>query len=146
MTQVHVRERELQREIADAVRDRVPKTDVLAVELTGPEHLVVYIDHPEGVDHSLCERVTGVLRSYLEHYTLDVSSPGLERPLRTQTHFESALGRRVAVRTATDVAGRRRFKGEIVAAGEREARIAVDEEEFGVPYDAIVRGNLIEER
>jgi ribosome maturation factor RimP len=146
MTQVHVRERELQREIADAVRDRVPETDVLAVELTGPEHLVVYIDHPEGVDHSLCERVTGVLRSYLEHYTLDVSSPGLERPLRTQTHFESALGRRVAVRTATDVGGRRRFKGEVVAVGERETKIAVGEEEFGVPYDAIVRGNLIEER
>jgi ribosome maturation factor RimP len=50
------------------------------------------------------------------------------------------------VRTATDVAGRRRFRGEVVAAGEREARIAVGEEEFGVPYDAIVRGNLIEER
>lgn len=146
MTQVHVKERELQREIADAVRDRVPKTDVLAVELTGPEHLVVYIDHPQGVDHALCERVTGALRPYLEHYTLDVSSPGLERPLRTQTHFESAVGRRVAVRTATDVAGRRRFKGEVVAAGEQEARIAVGEEEFGVPYDAIVRGNLIEER
>ncbi|MEX2464902.1 MAG: hypothetical protein WD428_03390, partial [Gaiellaceae bacterium] len=67
-------------------------------------------------------------------------------PLRTQTHFESAVGRRVAVRTATDVAGRRRFKGEVVAADEQEARIAVGEEEFGVPYDAIVRGNLIEER
>lgn len=146
MTQVHVKERELQREIADAVRDGLPETDVLAVELTGPEHLVIYIDHPEGVDHALCERVTGTLRPYLEHYTLDVSSPGLERPLRTQTHFESAVGRRVAVRTATDIAGRRRFKGEVVAADEREARIAVGEEEYGVPYDAIVRGNLIEER
>lgn len=146
MTQVHQKERELQREIADTVRDRVPETEVLAVELAGPERLVVYIDHPDGVDHALCERVTGVLRGYLEHYTLDVSSPGLERPLRTQPHFETAVGRRVSVRTATEVAGRRRFRGEVVAAGGREATIAVGEERVGVPYDAIVRGNLIEER
>lgn len=146
MTQVHEKERELHREVAETVQDRLPDVDVLAVELTGPERLCVYIDHPRGVDHALCESVTNALRGYLDRYSLEVSSPGFERPLRTQAHFAGAVGRRVAVRTDVEVAGRKRFRGEVVEAGEREATIAIGEETFGVPYDAIVRGNLIEER
>lgn len=146
MTQVHDRERQLHREVADAVQDRLPDVDVLAVELAGPERLCIYIDHPKGVDHALCEDVTNALRGYLEQYALEVSSPGFERPLRTRAHFADAVGRRVAVRTAVEVAGRKRFRGEVVEAGDHEAKIAVNGEQFGVPYDAIVRGNLIEER
>jgi ribosome maturation factor RimP len=146
MTQVHERERELHHEVAETVQGRLPDVDVLAVELAGPERLCVYIDHPSGVDHALCEQVTNALRSYLDRYSLEVSSPGFERPLRTRDHFAGAVGRAVAVRTATEVAGRRRFRGEIVEAREDEAIIEVGRERFGVPYDAIVRGNLIEER
>ena len=145
MAQVHEKERELQREVADSVQERLPGVEVLAVEMSGPDRMTIYIDHPEGVDHALCERVTGVLRGYLDRYTLDVSSPGLERPLRTQAHFADAVGRRVSVRTAIQVAGRKRFRGEVVDASERETTIAVGQEEIGVPYDVIVRGNLIEE-
>ena len=146
MTQVHEKERELQREVADAVQHRLPAVDVLAVELSGPEHLTVYIDHPEGVDHALCASVTDALGDYLDRYRVDVSSPGLERPLRTQAHFAGALGRRVALRTDVEIDGRKRFRGEVVDAGEREATIAVADAEIRVPYAAIVRGNLIEER
>jgi ribosome maturation factor RimP len=146
MTQVYEKERELHREVAETVQSRVPDVEVLAVELGGPERLCVYIDHPEGVDHALCERVTGVLRAYLEHYRLDVSSPGIERPLRTRAHFADAVGRKVAVRTAVEIDGRKRIRGEIVDAGASEATIAVGSDRIGVPYDAIVRGNLIEER
>jgi ribosome maturation factor RimP len=146
MTQVHEKERELHREVAESVQSRVPDVEVLAVELGGPEHLCVYIDHPEGVDHALCERVTGVLTGYLERFRLDVSSPGIERPLRTRAHFADAVGRKVAVRTAVEIGGRKRIRGEVVEAGEREATIAVGTDRIGVPYDAIVRGNLIEER
>jgi ribosome maturation factor RimP len=145
MAKVHEQERELQREVTETVQARLPAVDVLAVEMTGPDRMTVYIDHPEGVDHALCERVTGVLRRYLDRFTLNVSSPGLERPLRTQAHFADAVGRRVNVRTATDVAGRKRFRGEVVDASEREATIVVGEEQIAVPYEAIVRGNLIEE-
>jgi ribosome maturation factor RimP len=145
MAKVHEQERELQREVTETVQARLPAVDVLAVEMTGPDRMTVYIDHPEGVDHALCERVTGVLRGYLDRFTLNVSSPGLERPLRTQAHFADAVGRRVNVRTATDVAGRKRFRGEVVDASEREATIVVGEEQIAVPYEAIVRGNLIEE-
>jgi ribosome maturation factor RimP len=146
MTQVYEKERELHREVAETVQSRVPDVEVLAVELGGPERLCVYIDHPEGVDHALCERVTGVLKAYLEHYRLDVSSPGIERPLRTRAHFADAVGRKVAVRTAVEIEGRKRIRGEVVDAGEREATIAVGSDRVGVPYEAIVRGNLIEER
>jgi ribosome maturation factor RimP len=146
MTQVHEQERQLHREVAETVNGRLPDVDVLAVELGGPERLCVYIDHPEGVDHALCERVTETLRGYLDRYSLEVSSPGFERPVRTRDHFADAVGRRVALRTGIEVAGRKRFRGEVVEAGEREATIEVGAERFGVPYDAIVRGNLIEER
>ena len=143
MTQVHEKERQLHREVADTVQGRLPDVDVLAVELMG---LCVYIDHPNGVDHALCENVTDALRSYLDRYSLEVSSPGFERPLRTRDHFAGAVGRTVSVRTGVEVSGRKRFRGAVVEAGEDEATIEVGNERFGVPYGAIVRGNLIEER
>jgi ribosome maturation factor RimP len=145
MTQVHDKERQLHREVAETVEARIPQIEVLAVELGGPEHITVFVDHPQGVDHALCERVTTELRSYLEHYRVDVSSPGFERPLRTRQHFESARGRRVALRTDAEISGRRRFRGEVVDAGKREVTVAVGDEQVQVPYESIVRGNLIEE-
>jgi ribosome maturation factor RimP len=145
MTQVHERERQLHREVAETVESRIPDVEVLAVELGGPEHITVYVDHPAGVDHALCERVTNELRSYLETYRVDVSSPGVERPLRTREHFADVVGRRVAVRTDMELAGRKRFRGEVVDAGEEGATISVGGERLEIPYDAIVRGNLIEE-
>jgi ribosome maturation factor RimP len=145
MTQVHDNERQLHREVAETVEPRIPKIEVLAVELGGPEHITVYVDHPDGVDHALCERVTNELRSYLNTYRVDVSSPGLERPLRTKEHFAGAVGKRVALRTDVEVGGRKRFRGEVVDAGEDEATISVGDERVEIPYQAIVRGNLIEE-
>jgi ribosome maturation factor RimP len=143
--QVHEKERQLQSEVAATVESRLPDVEVLAVELGGPERLTVFIDHPDGVDHAVCEQVTGVLRSYLDHYTLDVSSPGLERPLRTPKHFAGVLGRRAAIRTTHDVAGRKRFRGEVVSADEREVTLATGGERVGIPYEAIARSNLIDE-
>jgi ribosome maturation factor RimP len=143
--QVYERERQIQREVAATVEERLPDVEVLAAELSGPERLTVYIDHPGGVDHALCEQVTDVLRSYLNHYTLDVSSPGLERPLRTPAHFGGVLGRRAAVRTSTEIAGRKRFRGEVVAADEREVTLATGGGRVAIPYEAIARGNLIDE-
>jgi ribosome maturation factor RimP len=145
MTQVHERERQLHREVAETVEANIPDIEVLAVELGGPEHITVYVDHPGGVDHALCERVTNELRSYLDRYRVDVSSPGFERPLRTQAHFAEAIGRRVAVRTAVEIGGRKRFRGEVVDAGQGEATLTVGTEHVEIPYEAIVRGNLIEE-
>src|SRR5688572_21552720 len=84
MAAIHDKERSLQREISQRVESGLPGVEVLAVELSGPEHFCVYVDHATGVDHALCERVTNLLRDYLDRYTIDVSSPGLARPLRTR--------------------------------------------------------------
>ena len=141
MAATHDKERQLTREIAPKVEGALPGTEVLAVELTNPDRFTVYVDHVGGVDHALCERVTNVLRDYLREYSVDVSSPGIERPLRTQSHFRNAVGRRVALRTER----RNRVRGEVVAAGELSVTVRTDDESIDVPYDSIVRGNLIEE-
>jgi ribosome maturation factor RimP len=143
---VYDKERSLFREVAPKVERGIPGIEVLALELLGRERFCVYIDHPDGVTHALCERVTSVLRDYLDKYTVEVSSPGLERPLRTPAHFSRAIGRRVALRTDGEFAGRSRFRGELVEAGAQTLRIAAaGAEPVDIPYEAIVRGNLIDE-
>jgi ribosome maturation factor RimP len=141
MAATHDKERQLTREIAPKVEGALPGIEVLAVELTSPERFTVYVDHAQGVDHALCQRVTDVLRDYLRDYSVDVSSPGLERPLRTPAHFRNVVGRRVAVRTDK----RHRLRGEVVSASERSVTVKTDAESVDIPYGAIVRGNLIEE-
>jgi ribosome maturation factor RimP len=143
MTHVHDKERSLQREIAVRVEAAFPNVEVLAVELNGPERFTVFIDRVGArVDHALCERVTDVLRDYLRDYTVDVSSPGVERPLRKPQHFRNVVGRKVQLRTEQ----RKRLRGEVLDAGERAVRVQTDTEAVEVPYESILRGNLIEER
>jgi ribosome maturation factor RimP len=138
------KERQLQREVARLVEGAFPDVEVLALELTGKDRFCVFVDHPAGVDHALCMRVTDVLRSYLDEYTVEVSSPGLDRPLRTRAHFDRAVGRTVRIRTETG-----RARGEVVSAGERAVRIqnasASERPPVDVSYDEIVRANIVDE-
>jgi len=136
----HERERTLQREVTRRVESTLPGVEVLALELTGKERFCVYVDHPNGVDHALCERVTNVLRDYLDNYTVEVSSPGFERPLRTKAHFERAVGRGVRFKTETA-----RGRGTVLSADERSVRIENGAGQADIPYDEIVRANLIDE-
>jgi len=137
MTTTYERERKLQQEIAPKVARDVPGVDVLAVELLTPSRFCVYVDHPEGVDHALCARVTDALRDYLREYTIDVSSPGTQRPLRRPEHFAAVVGRSVKLRTHD-----RKLRGEVVSVDESYVRV----DETDIPYDEIVRANLIDER
>lgn len=147
MAKHHQKEKELYRDVSQTIENSLPGVEVLALELTGPDRFTVYIDHPQGVDHRLCERVTELLRPYLQNFAVDVSSPGTERPLRKPTHFSQAAGRRVALRTADEIGGRTRFRGELVAAGERTVTVATgDDAKVDIPYEEIVRANLIDER
>jgi ribosome maturation factor RimP len=140
------KERSLYREVSSRVERSLPGVEVLALELSGPERFTLFVDHPKGVDHGLCERVTEVLRDYLDRYAIDVSSPGTEPPLRRRPHFERAVGRKVALRTADEIAGHKRFRGELVGVGERSLQVATGKDDpVEIPYDSIVRGNLIEE-
>ena len=144
MSTTFARERTLQEEIAPAVESRVPGVEVLAVELLSPSRFCVYIDHSEGVDHALCERVTRALDGYRADWTIDVSSPGPERPLRKPEHFAEAVGELVSVRLEGGKKNRRR--GRLLAADTDTITLqAGDAGEIRIPYDAIVRANLIDE-
>ena len=141
VTSPNDKERELYREVSRTVTSSLPGVEVLALEISGKERFCVYVDHPAGVDHALCERVTAVLRPYLDRYSVEVSSPGIERPLRTRDHFERAVGQNVKLKTTS-----KRLRGEVVAAGERSLRLEPrDGEQVDVAYDEIVRANLIDE-
>src|SRR5436853_4656541 len=126
------KERQLQEEIVPRVVNDLPEVDVLAVELVSPTRFCVYVDHPAGVDHALCARVTDLLRDYLREYSIDVSSPGTERPLRKPTHFSQVVGRKVALRTGEPVAGRSKFKGELKDAGTDALTLSVDGAEVDI--------------
>ena len=135
-------ERTLQREVTQQVEAGLPGVEVLAVELVSPRRFCVYVDHPAGVDHALCERVTNLLRGYLDRYSVDVSSPGLERPLRKPEHFAGAVGRLVRLKTAS----RRKVRGEVLAADDQAVRVGAEGgDAIQIPYEEIVRGNLIDE-
>ena len=137
----HEREKQLQREVAQAVEPAIPGIEVLALELTGKGRFCVYVDHLQGVDHALCGRVSSVLRRYADEYSIEVSSPGLERPLRTRAHFERAVGSKVRIKT-----GASRVRGEVLSAGERSVRLQNGAgEPVEIPYDDVVRANLIDE-
>ena len=139
------KEQQLQRDVARLIEVAVPGVEVLALELTGKERFCVYVDHAEGVDHALCVRVTEALRNYLDTYSVEVSSPGFERPLRTKQHFERAVGQTVQVKTETG-----RARGEVVSAGEKTVQIqngtgSKEHSPVEIAYVSIVRANLIDE-
>jgi ribosome maturation factor RimP len=142
LANVYEKERTLEHDISDKVEEALPGVEVLAVELSGPERFTVYVDRPEGVDHALCEQVTRVLWDYVREYSVDVSSPGLEPPVRKPRHFQRAVGRRVKLKTAA----RSKLRGEVKRADETVVTVGVDGAEVDIPYEQIVRGNLIEER
>jgi len=141
LANVYDKERTLEHEISGKVAEALPGVEVLAVELTGPERFTVYVDRAEGVDHALCERVTHVLSDYLRTYSVAVSSPGLERPLRKPEHFQRVVGRRVKLKTAE----RSKLRGEVTRADASAVTVAADAGEVDIPYEQIVRGNLIDE-
>ena len=140
-TGTYEREKELTAAITPLVESTLPDVEVLAVELLSPARFCVYVDSPAGVDFALCERVTRLLEAYRSDWTIDVSSPGPERPLRRPEHFRRAIGGTVKLRTASS----KRLRGTLVAADDEAVTVRVNGSTLEVPVDEIVRGNLIDE-
>ena len=88
---------------------------------------------------------SGDLADYQREWEIAVSSPGIQRPLRKPSHYRGVVGRRVSVRTEAELAGRKRFKGQVKDADDEAVVVGVEGGEYAIPYDAIVRGNLIDE-
>ena len=135
----------IQADIEARLATAEPDVEVLLAEVVGGERVRLFIDHPDGVTLALCERVTGHLGSVREHYELEVSSPGPQRPLTKPHHFRRFLGRRARVRTREDHDGHRSFTGELVGASDDAVTIAADSGVIAIPYADITRSNLVEE-
>jgi ribosome maturation factor RimP len=136
---------ELQEKIETRLAETEPDVELIALEHPKPDGLRLFIDHPDGVDLNLCERVTNHLRDLLEHYSLEVSSPGLDRPLTKPEHFRRFLGRRVRVRTREAIEGQRSFTGRLTAADERAVRLEAGAGPVEIPLAGIRRSNLVPE-
>jgi ribosome maturation factor RimP len=135
----------LQDDIEARLAAAAPDVEVLLAEVVGADTLRLFIDHPDGVTLDLCERVTHQLGDLRERYALEVSSPGLKRPLTKPAHFRRFLGRRARVRTHEATHGHRSFTGELVGASEDAVTIAADSGVVSIVYADIHRSNLVEE-
>jgi ribosome maturation factor RimP len=121
------------------------RIELIAVEHPAAEALRIYIDHPDGVDLALCERVTDELRDLLERWSLEVSSPGEDRPLTKPEHFRRFVGSRVRVRTREQIDGQRSFTGRLTAADDSSVSVSEGAREVTIPLARIRRSNLVPE-
>jgi ribosome maturation factor RimP len=132
----------LQTEIEARLAGVEPEVEVLLAEVAGPT-LRLFIDHPDGVSLELCERVSGHLIEYRQQYALEVSSPGQDRPLTKPQHYTRFLGRRARVRLREAAEGHKQLTGELVGASDRDVTIAAPDGILTIPYEQIVRSNLV---
>jgi ribosome maturation factor RimP len=121
---------------------------------SGGGMLRIYIDSsrdsPEpGISLDDCERVSRAVSETLDaadpipsHYTLEVSSPGLDRLLRTREHFERFAGERVRLEMMQPVEGRKRFAGRLLGVGERDITLELESGRISLPIDDIHRARL----
>jgi len=134
---------QIQQTVEDRLLEQEPDVELLALERPAAERLRLVIDRPEGVDIALCERVTALLRDLLESYSLEVSSPGPERPLTKPEHFQRYLGRRVRVRTREEVGGHKSFTGRLTGADEESVSVDSGEGPVSIPLASVRRSNLL---
>lgn len=105
------------------------------VKASGAWVLRVYIDHPEGVTLDRCEEVSRLLSEALDAqeildqaYNLEVSSPGVDRPLTKFADFERFVGERIFVKTRTAVDGRKTFVGKLLLASDQRIEVELEDE------------------
>lgn len=136
-----------------------PKIDIVTVKILGSAKspiVRVYIDHPDGVSFDvLCNtqkwigEILDKLNPFTDSYTLEVSSPGPDRPLRKQKHFEDAKGKKAKISTLKPVNERGSFTGRIADVDADFVKIALDEGKPGsepvydIPLELIKSANLV---
>lgn len=135
-----------------------PVVKGLGCDLWGVEYLPqgkysilrVYIDSLDGVDVKDCERISRQISSVLDvedplhgKYTLEVSSPGMDRRLFTLEQFEQYAGANVKINLRSPYEGRRKFSGQLCGVEENEVVIRIDEDEYLLPFEGIDRASII---
>ncbi len=135
-----------------------PTIEALQLELWGVEHiqqgkyslLRIYIDADQGITADDCANVSRQLGALLDvedpiagEYTLEVSSPGLDRPLFTAKQFEQFVGSEVSLRMRSAIEGRRKFQGSIVKLDGDNIFLHVDGEDYELPHADIDKANIV---
>ncbi len=136
----------------------LPTVEALGYELwaclylTQGQHNVlrIYIDSVQGITLADCERVSrqigalfDVENPLVDHYNLEVSSPGLDRPLITEKQFQRFIGHHVRISTRTPVDKQRKFKGLLLSAGATGIMLNQDGRELVLTWDNILRANVL---
>jgi ribosome maturation factor RimP len=123
----------------------------LDVRLGGRDGLVrVFIDKAGGIDIDDCEAVSRQVSAILDvedplpgNYTLEVSSPGLDRTLTKPAHFQRFMGEDVRVKLRFPLDGRRNFRGALKAADDEHIEVEVDGQSFSLPLATIETARLV---
>lgn len=141
--------------ISDLLR---PTVQTLGLELWGIEHLMrgrssllrIYIDSDQGITIEDCERVSRQVSGILDvedplpgEYTLEVSSPGLDRPLFSFEHYQRFVGEVVNLRLRAPIDGRRKFKGVLEQAEAEQITLIVDGALVSIPFAQIEKANIV---
>ncbi len=135
-----------------------PAVEEVGKELLGTEFisagnhsvLRLYIDHENGITVDDCAEVSRQVGAILDvedpistEYNLEVSSPGLDRPLFDLAHFEAVVGQVVEVKLGVPLNGRRKFKGQLLAIEGETLIVEVDRQEYELPYGNVDKANLV---
>lgn len=129
------------------------EVEIVTIEIIGSKKapiIRVYIDTEGGVSFNELSSAQAWIGQKLDEidpfpgaYTLEVSSPGMERPLRTEEHFQRFAGQEVRVRTVSPLNGSSSFSGVLQGVEEGTVRLETDAGEVAIPLDQIKRANLI---
>lgn len=127
--------------------------EIVTVEVIGSSKspvIRVYIDCEGGIDVDGLIEAQSWIGSIMDEddpfpgaYTLEVSSPGIDRPLRTLEHFKRVVGETIKLRTLNPIEGRSNFKGTLVKVEDDTVVLEVDNDTFSVPLSSIKRANLV---
>lgn len=135
-----------------------PVIEALGYECWGLEFLSqgrhsllrIYIDHTGGILVEDCEKVSRQVSSVLDvedpisnEYTLEVSSPGMDRPLFTLEQFAKHAGELVKIKLRSPYEGRRNFQGPLRGVEEQDVVVLVDDHEYLLPIDLIDKANIV---
>ena len=123
----------------------------LELKLGGRDGMLrIYIDKPEGIDIDDCEAVSRQVSAILDvedplpgHYTLEVSSPGMDRTLTKPAHFQRFMGEEIRVKLRFPVDGRRNFRGELKSADKEYIEVEVDGQSFSLALKTIESARLV---
>ena len=141
-------------ELLEALQPRAASegVEIVTVQVVGAKKaptIRVFIDTPEGVSFDELAKAQAWINDIMDAldpfpgaYTLEVSSPGIDRPLRTAAHFARYVGQQAVVKMAHPIDGRSNFTGSIISADDAEVVLDVEGEQVALPLDQMKRAHL----